>query len=1426
MGVCGDMADRDPLHQPIPRTGGMGSGALLYNPPLLPFEKQIIQLIGCSEQEYRYLVAEAIRRAGPRPAAYELVPDVRNDFVTPLLISLAVGLASSAVSYVLAPKPKAPSAIDNAIKQRNLGNIVGASRFTPTFGFDSQAELADYGEPIPIVFGRYTGQTGGMLVTPKLVWSRMFSYGTQQGAKLLFVVGEQGVDGGQKPQGILQPDLNGIFLGNGPLDAIYANSFAFYWKRNNTASGVTRLQSNSFLYGTRGTPESGDPETSDDIFSCPTARGQSDYGFSSAHSLSNNSEFGCFAPIPNGTVYRVNWRVITIPRLAGQEDDPGNNLRWERVKIAGDDNGNANTSSKLRQLYQAGTGRNYSRRMGITALNGVGVSDGTGVEERSVSNGDVIQFTISAQQIPENYYGGFVKVDDINSALNEERIAADDALQIGELFMISRTVWQVIKRRLQQWRPESNQDQVVELRCIDDNRPFSDKIGVVAQAALTRHYVNDRFEDIRALAIGPAFYPLMRFAKAVVRNTRPCEVTEIGIKSNVYQRLNGLCNFQSIPSPDELRELEQNRITLNTGTVSAYIRRASVFTIFLRPAGLDQNDQPYAWQPLNIRFAVVGNSPVDVYNFIRLKHAESRQYEFQFIPKNGADLRNSPENAPIWLLNGASSAMLAGDFETTYGRFGVYSVGSVVTKLELQKNVEFAAKATVLGRRVTQDYPESLGIDAYLPPAENRTTRVDSLIRPDNPWYTIPSGFTEGKNGAFGYEVLGLASASPVGIGQTITKRVREYLPNNRWIDIEYRARKVYIFPETREPNFSGERLVWDIFEYNPKGDSGGWQNGQEIIISRTTSGGNPYRNVPGQGTISVAGVRLRVGNVSTIDQAQGRIQGALEEILGPARNYNVGQRRTAYLTYNANGKYLRFAVSSIVYSDPYHWTGVDRLWAANASITAEIESSTTTNWNAGDTFDMYFQVSATNPFAQYYRNRGGVGLRFKVQSLRQVEIVSSQFTAERIFEGQSQYADLSLYGSLVEKSNANAPEHEIVYVNEMVSNQTVPSYDRMTLCGLVLKASRNFSSLDQIRTWLPNGLHVKRFHPDDAALPFGPSNLFSDLVFYLLTDSVGGMGRVLNMSLNYTPLINTDDFIATAKFLKANRLFFDGVIGTSSNLRQFIADTAPFFLCNFVISDGKFSVLPALPTTASGEISLEPVPISQIFTAGNILEDSFELEYLGAEERKPFQAVVRYREERKNQLPKERNIVARWNTDDEFLPLESFDMTQYCTGEHHARMVAKFFLSIRKRVTHTIRFRTTPYGLNLAPGQYIKVVTEASPYSAARNGVIDASGNITSATALSDGQYSILYYKSGSSDVEQATMTISGGKVAEQALWSVIFTLLEATTSQNIYMVEQLTLADDSTVQITASEFPCDDNLSSLIAQDVKDGTRFIFEL
>ena len=305
-----------------------------------------------------------------------------------------------------------------------------------------------------------------------------------------------------------------------------------------------------------------------------------------------------------------------------------------------------------------------------------------------------------------------------------------------------------------------------------------------------------------------------------------------------------------------------------------------------------------------------------------------------------------------------------------------------------------------------------------------------------------------------------------------------------------------------------------------------------------------------------------------------------------------------------------------------------------------------------------------------------------------------------------------------------------------------------------------------------------------------------------------------MNMTKDNATLLDVDDFIATSRFLFKQKLFFNGAIVQRTNLRQYITEIAPYFLCNFVLTDGKFSLKPAIPVfEKSGEINTGEIQVEQLFTSGNILENSYKLEYLRNEERRPFKAVMRYRKERRNQLPEEKVIEVTLKNDSriddlEALPEEQFDLTQFCTSEDHAVMVAKYFLAIRRHITHTISFSTTVHGLNLKAGSFIKVVTESSPYSSANNGTVSSTGVVTTTEPLeSNKTYEIIYYKSGEDDIQDGEMTISGdGTVKESKYHGVIFTIKNARIGKNIYMVEQLTFSQEGTVDIVASEHPCID--------------------
>lgn len=1256
-----------------------------YKLPLLPFERELIDLAGITENEYRIFVAEALHRAKIRPAEYKNIPEIKATGFEIFLLNLAVGLALSAASYFLMPKPRAPRSSETT--QRQLGSREGLQAFAPTSGFDTQADLANYGDPIPVIFGRYTGPTGGMLISPRLVWSRAFSYGTQQGVKQLFVVSEQGTG----TTGIDAPDLQGVFLGNTPLDAAFDHNFAFYW-RSGSLGGTSRIKSNNLIYGTRGRPDSGDPETNTDIFYAPTRDSQAEGAFCMAYTPSSNTEFGVYAPVYNGTDYRVNWRVVAIPWLPNQDDDPEDQLTLDRVKIAGSYGiglGSPQWGATVRAQFQRGTGRGYSRRMGITAINGVATSLSS--EVRQVSVGSTCTFSIVPNRLPKTFYhigeATNTQTDDINSEVDTQASAADAALQLGETIQIGYTIWMVIARRLPIWQKGERQE--ITLRCVE-LLGFGDlrkQVGLVGESTLINRVLSDEESTIPI-----SFYPLMRSQIATVRNNRPCDVTEIGIKSQVWNRANGICNFASLPTTLALQKAEENQVQLQSGTMTLYFKRTSVFAMQVRPAGTDAEGQAYAWASLGRSLCITSDQPVDIYNYIRIQHPEQRQYEYRLVPRSGADaIRHMSAGEKIWQLDaryagGSGTGITISDLaSSSYGNFTMYATGKLVSVGEVEFNEEMSTGADFIPVPTVTSVPSQAAVVRYVP--TNLSISIPRLRQ------------------AYLCEILGNYVGT---VGQVYTTTITYSLSGSRSLTIRWSA--------TLNSNYS-------------------------------------------------------------------------------------------------NGAYTNT-----------EFNGFQRLWFSPSTTVVGVSGAP---WTVGEKFFDLQSVGSTNPHLNYLpgirREGQTTGVEFGPE-LQVNQLVQGETTvtvnAERIFERNSQLADVSFYSQLLSKSNDSSPEHSVTYVNEIVENQTEPAYQNLVMAGLALKASRTYSSLDQIRVWKDDGIPVQRFHPSEAGT-VGPSNLLCDLLYFLLTDKVAGAGNTISPEQ-----IRTSDFAVAAQFLRTNQLFFDGAISEPANIRQYITDIAPFFLCNFVISDGLFSIVPALTTTVSGEISTSAVPISGLFTGGNIIEDSFSLDYINSEERNDIQAIMRYRQGVKNQFPEERTLVTRWNLQGSAdHKIESFDMTQYCTSRAHALLAAKYILSVRKRITHSVRFKTTPYGLSLAPGKFIRVITESNPYNSANNGVVSEDGSIVSASPLADGTYTIIYYKPPATEITTGQLIVSAGATVQTALYGSIFSTTTASTSNNVYMIELLTLDEEGLVEISASEFPVDSDYSSLIAQDVLSANLFITE-
>ncbi len=90
------------------------------------------------------------------------------------------------------------------------------------------------------------------------------------------------------------------------------------------------------------------------------------------------------------------------------------------------------------------------------------------------------------------------------------------------------------------------------------------------------------------------------------------------------------------------------------------------------------------------------------------------------------------------------------------------------------------------------------------------------------------------------------------------------------------------------------------------------------------------------------------------------------------------------------------------------------------------------------------------------------------------------------------------------ENSNRNNPEHEIVYVNEILKPETNQSnveqpakYSDLAFAGIRINSSKEWTNFSQFSAYFKKGIEIKK--PSGAT---GASNLLPEIAFALLTSS------------------------------------------------------------------------------------------------------------------------------------------------------------------------------------------------------------------------------------------------------------------------------------------------------------------------------------
>jgi hypothetical protein len=237
---------------------------------LLPYEHQLIEQLGVSEEEYLdFLQVQFDYTTTPT----QRLEKPQADFGVVALVLTIVGTLLQVASVLLAPKPSQGRA--------QLRDQV----FAPRFGFNSAQELAKYGEPVNLVYTNIEDNIqGGVRVNTSLIWSAVRSYGSSQFMQLMTVIGA----------GVLEEmDFDRIAFGQTPIKQFTAQKNWVY----HSPAGILLFSDKE-----RGA-DGQDPTSVGKPVDAPAYQvvvdgNQTKPGFSQAYSPTTLTRCGVYAPIP------------------------------------------------------------------------------------------------------------------------------------------------------------------------------------------------------------------------------------------------------------------------------------------------------------------------------------------------------------------------------------------------------------------------------------------------------------------------------------------------------------------------------------------------------------------------------------------------------------------------------------------------------------------------------------------------------------------------------------------------------------------------------------------------------------------------------------------------------------------------------------------------------------------------------------------------------------------------------------------------------------------------------------------------------------------------------------------------------------------------------------------------------------------------
>lgn len=599
---------------------------------LLPEDRELIKLLGCSESEYKDYIrfcraASKIRPGTPVAIGLDII-----------LLQIGIALVLSAAAYFLTPKPKtqrrgASAQLESVTVDGQ--SIVQGNRYAPKAGFDQLQNVVEMGSVVPLVYAHRETingiDYGGVRVNTNLLWSQVLSLGGDQLLRGLFLVGE----GDTRPNS-MEIDPGQFAFGNNLLGSYDLNPTA-------TQSRVSIYYTNDGGRITNadhiaGRIPANDPGNATnfggaDVFEVRGANGQYGPNFCYAYKPSTQTSIGLFAWIGNGVAYKTNpslrpaWSPTLVP--TGSPD---------RLRVACSENGQE-VVRRLKDEF------NFPGQSGI--MSGAGnVVPGDLITyglDPGVSRADDFVYTVGGNVV--GTATSELSSNDANSAVAGRQNSFDENLVIGELYRIGSALAVCIDRTGQ--------------RFVSQAEPGGGQ------------GVNATFEVVRAGVVAgtgtgatgsvTSRSQIFRISIGSFVTEYPCQVLEIGLRSTLGVSISGVTNTTEVNS--DYGSIDQaaciahngNNVANNqtlvvqnfqAGTVTKQETRYSFFRIRVRVAGTNN-----AYEELPDLFGVRNDSGQPTYNYLRFEMPQIERWEFELEPVSSWEIRSQTAQGLLQVMD-------------------------------------------------------------------------------------------------------------------------------------------------------------------------------------------------------------------------------------------------------------------------------------------------------------------------------------------------------------------------------------------------------------------------------------------------------------------------------------------------------------------------------------------------------------------------------------------------------------------------------------------------------------------------------------------------------------------------------------------------------------------------------------------------------